>query len=321
MPGYGSHLVKVFLLDDHDIVRRGLRDLLTAATDIQVVGDAGSTQGAAQAILELGADVMLLDLQLQDGTGIEVCRAVRAVSPPVRGLLLTSVSDDEALAASVLAGASGYIVKANRGADIIGAVRRLGGGRSMTDPALAEPVVSRLRSQLDTLSLTEHEREVLGHVLDGRTDARDRRAHRRRRRRRGTRGRHPDRSAHAVVPGPGPPRGRGAARQAPTRLSGRGGAGFGDAPRPGCVSPERGGDGWQDTPALRRREEGIAATGRPGVRSGAAWERMEVSAHCRRRPMSQAVLNSMAATEQRLVAETSAAALAGARRQAERDAR
>ena len=170
MPGYGSHLVKVFLLDDHDIVRRGLRDLLTAATDIQVVGDAGWTRGAAQAILELGADVMLLDLQLQDGTGIEVCRAVRAVNPAIRGLLLTSVNDDEALAASVLAGASGYIVKANQGADIIGAVRRLGGGRSMTDPTLGEPVVSRLRSQLDTLSLTDHEREVLGQVLDGRTD-------------------------------------------------------------------------------------------------------------------------------------------------------
>lgn len=170
MPGYGSHLVKVFLLDDHDIVRRGLRDLLTAATDIQVVGDAGSTRGAAEAILELGADVMLLDLQLQDGTGIEVCRAVRAVNPAVRGLLLTSLNDDEALAASVLAGAGGYIVKANQGADIIGAVRRLGGGRSITDPALVEPVVSRLRSQLATLSLTEHEQQVLGDVLDGRTD-------------------------------------------------------------------------------------------------------------------------------------------------------
>lgn len=170
MPGYGSNLVKVFLLDDHDIVRRGLRDLLTAAPDLQVVGDASSTQGAARSILELGAQVMLLDLQLQDGTGIEVCRAVRAVDPSVRGLLLTSVNDDEALAASVLAGASGYIVKANQGADIIGAVRRVGGGRSIVDPALAEPVVSRLRSRLSELSLSEHEQQVLGLVLDGRTD-------------------------------------------------------------------------------------------------------------------------------------------------------
>jgi two-component system response regulator DevR len=170
MPGYGSNLVKVFLLDDHDIVRRGLRDLLTAAPDLQVVGDASSTRGAARSILELGAQVMLLDLQLQDGTGIEVCRAVRAVDPSVRGLLLTSVNDDEALAASVLAGASGYIVKANQGADIIGAVRRVGGGRSIVDPALAGPVVSRLRTRLSELSLSEHEQQVLGFVLDGRTD-------------------------------------------------------------------------------------------------------------------------------------------------------
>lgn len=170
MPGYGSNLVTVFLLDDHDIVRRGLRDLLTAAPDLQVVGDASSTRGAARSILELGAQVMLLDLQLQDGTGIEVCRAVRAVDPSVRGLLLTSVNDDEALAASVLAGASGYIVKANQGADIIGAIRRVGGGRSIVDPALAQPVVSRLRSRLSELSLGEHEQQVLGFVLDGRTD-------------------------------------------------------------------------------------------------------------------------------------------------------
>jgi two-component system response regulator DevR len=171
MPGYGSNLVKVFLLDDHDIVRRGLRDLLTAAPDLQVVGDASSTRGAARSILELGAQVMLLDLQLQDGTGIEVCRAVRAVDPSVRGLLLTSVNDDEALAASVLAGASGYIVKANQGADIIGAVRRVGVGRSLVDPALAEPVVGRLRTRLSELSLSEHEQQVLGFVLDGRTDS------------------------------------------------------------------------------------------------------------------------------------------------------
>lgn len=170
MPGYGSHLVKVFLLDDHDIVRRGLRDLLTAASDLQVVGDASSTRGAAQAILELGAHVMLLDLQLQDGTGLEVCRAVRAVDPDVHGLLLTSVNEDEALAAALLAGADGYIVKANQGADIIGAVRRLGGGRSMIDPVLSEPVVSRLRARLSARSLTEHERRVLEEVLDGHTD-------------------------------------------------------------------------------------------------------------------------------------------------------
>lgn len=170
MPGYGSTLVTVYLLDDHDIVRRGLRDLLTAARDIQVVGDSGSAVGAAETILELGARVMVLDLQLQDGTGIEVCRAVRAVDPSVHGLLLTSSDEDGALAAAILAGASGYIVKASVGADIIGAVRRLGLGRSTIDPALAESVTARLAARVTDPPLTTEEQRVLADVLGGHTD-------------------------------------------------------------------------------------------------------------------------------------------------------
>ena len=170
MAGYVSNLVKVYLLDDHDIVRRGLRDLLAAARDIQVVGDTNSAQRAARAILDLGANVMVLDLQLQDGTGIEVCREVRAVDPSVRGLLLTSFDEDEALAAAILAGASGYIVKASQGADIIGAVRRLSSGRSMIDPALAEPVIGRLKSQVPIPPLDDHEQQLLAYVLEGLTD-------------------------------------------------------------------------------------------------------------------------------------------------------
>jgi two-component system, NarL family, response regulator DevR len=170
MPGYVSSLVKVYLLDDHDIVRRGLRDLLAAAKDIHVVGDSSSTHDAAQAILELGANVMVLDLQLQDGTGIEVCRSVRAVDPSVRGLLLTSFGEDEALTATILAGAGGYIVKSSHGADIIGAVRRLGEGRSMIDPALAESAIRQLTSQAASPPLTDHEQELLTHVLGGLTN-------------------------------------------------------------------------------------------------------------------------------------------------------
>ena len=113
---------------------------------------------------------MVLDLQLQDGSGIEVCREVRAVDPSVSGLLLTSFDEDEALAAAVLAGAAGYIVKASRGADIIGAVRRLSGGLSMIDPALAEPVIGRLKAQKPIPPLNDHEQQVLAHVLDGLTD-------------------------------------------------------------------------------------------------------------------------------------------------------
>lgn len=170
MPGYVSSLVRVYLLDDHDIVRRGLRDLLAAARDIQVVGDSASTHDAAEAILELGANVMVLDLQLQDGTGVEVCREVRAADPSVHGLLLTSFGEDEALAAAVLAGASGYIVKSSHGADIIGAVRRLGEGRSMLEPALAAHAVEQLRSLVTAPPLTGREREILTHVLEGRTN-------------------------------------------------------------------------------------------------------------------------------------------------------
>jgi DNA-binding NarL/FixJ family response regulator len=114
---------------------------------------------------------MVLDLQLQDGTGIEVCREVRAVDPNVSGLLLTSFDEDEALAAAILAGAGGYIVKASRSADLIGAVRRLSGGRSMIDSALARPVIERLRSQVPIPPLDDHEQRVLGYVLEGLTDS------------------------------------------------------------------------------------------------------------------------------------------------------
>jgi DNA-binding NarL/FixJ family response regulator len=171
VPGYVSNLVRVYLLDDHDLVRRGLRDLLVTAKDIQVVGDSSSARGAAQAILERGANVMVLDLQLKDGTGIEVCREVRAVDPTVTGLLLTAFDQDEALAAAILAGAGGYMVKASPDADIVGAVRRLGAGRSMIDPVSAEPVIAELRAQVPVPPLSDLEEQVLGHVLEGLTNS------------------------------------------------------------------------------------------------------------------------------------------------------
>lgn len=171
MPAYASPLVEVYLLDDHDIVRRGVRDLLVAARDIHVVGESDSTEGAAEAILRVGASVMVLDVNLPDGTGIEVCRQVRAVDPSVSGLLLTSMDADEALAAAILAGASGTILKASHGADIIGAVRRLGGGRPMIDTAMAERVRGQLRTQVSALALGDDEQQVLSDVVEGRTDS------------------------------------------------------------------------------------------------------------------------------------------------------
>jgi two-component system, NarL family, response regulator DevR len=171
MSAYVSPLVEVYLVDDHDLVRRGVRDLLVAARDIHVVGESSSTRGAAEAILRLGASVMVLDVHLQDGTGIEVCRQVRAVDPSVSGLLLTSMDEDEALVAAILAGASGSILKASHGADIIGAVRRLGERRSMIDTAVADRVRAQLHSQLSALGLPDHEQRLLAEVVDGRTDS------------------------------------------------------------------------------------------------------------------------------------------------------
>jgi two-component system, NarL family, response regulator DevR len=173
MDSYVPRYHQVFLLDDHDIVRRGLRDLLVDATDLDVVGDSGSAREAASEILRLDADVMLLDLQLQDGSGIEVCRAVRSVRPSVSGLLLTAAGDDEALAATVLAGAAGYLVKLSRNTDIVGAIRRVRAGTTLLDERLVGRARALLGSIMDSLAppITEHERRILEEIMDGRTNS------------------------------------------------------------------------------------------------------------------------------------------------------
>lgn len=164
---------RVYLLDDHDIVRRGLRDLLAPAKDIHVVGDTGSAQQAVSDILQLDADIMLLDLHLQDGSGIGVCRAVRSVKPSVRGLLLTSSGDEEALAAAVLAGASGYLVKLTRSSDITGTIRKLRSGTSLLDADSVRRATRLLNATMDSLTpaATEQERRILEHIIDGQTDS------------------------------------------------------------------------------------------------------------------------------------------------------
>jgi two-component system response regulator DevR len=169
---YVSKYLRVYLLDDHDIVRQGLRDLLAPSTDILVVGDSGSAKAAAQAIPELSVDVMVLDLRLQDGTGVEVCRAVRAVSPSVKGLLLTSSDDDEALVAAILAGASGYLVKLTRSSDITTAIRKVGAGRPLIDATTAERVGQQLMADAERLEppLDATARRLLAQVVAGLTD-------------------------------------------------------------------------------------------------------------------------------------------------------
>lgn len=173
MPGGSSGWIKVFLLDDHDLVRQGLRDLLAPAREIHVVGEGSSARSAAASILRLGADVMVLDLHLQDGSGVHVCRQVRAVDPSVRGLLVTSADDDEAQSAAVLAGASGVVVKLARTGDVLTAIRRLGAGGTLIDRQVATRVSTslRMRAQLLTPAFTPGQMDALDEVLAGRTDS------------------------------------------------------------------------------------------------------------------------------------------------------
>ena len=162
----------MYLLDDHDIVRQGIRDLLAPARDVLVVGDSGLAQTAAAAILRLGAEVMVLDLQLQDGSGVHVCREVRSTDSSVKGLLVTSADDDDALAAAVLAGASGFVVKLARSSNILGSIRALQAGRTLIDQTLTERASSILRARAQALDprLSDQDRENLEHILAGSTD-------------------------------------------------------------------------------------------------------------------------------------------------------
>lgn len=165
--------VRVFLLDDHEVVRRGLRDLLEAEDDLTVVGEAGTAEEARGRIPATSPDVAVLDVRLPDGDGIEVCREVRAAHPDIACLMLTSFSDDEAVYAAIMAGAAGYVLKQVRGTDLVDAVRRVGRGESLLDPAVTARVLERVRkgSEPDELaSLTPQERRILDLIAEGMTN-------------------------------------------------------------------------------------------------------------------------------------------------------
>lgn len=168
--------VRVYLLDDHELVRRGLRDLLSAEPDIEIVGESGSAVRATQEIVELAPDVAVLDGRLPDGSGIEVCRDVRAANPDVRALILTSYDDDDALFAAIMAGADGYVLKQIAGTDLVDGIRRIAAGQSLLDPSLVSRVMQRLREpqrdpQAEQLAaLTERERHILDLISDGLTN-------------------------------------------------------------------------------------------------------------------------------------------------------
>jgi DNA-binding NarL/FixJ family response regulator len=167
-------VIRVFLLDDHEVVRRGIADLLTQAGDIEIVGQSGSAVEAMHQIPALHPDVAILDGRLPDGSGIDVCREVRSVDPSIKGLILTSYEDDEALFAAIMAGAAGYVLKQVRGSDLLDGVRRVAAGQSLLDPAITARVLERIRSgaqQPDELkALTEQERRILEYVAQGLTN-------------------------------------------------------------------------------------------------------------------------------------------------------
>jgi two-component system, NarL family, response regulator DevR len=166
--------IRVFLLDDHEVVRRGLHDLLESEGDIEIVGEAGTVRDATARIPALRPHVAVLDARLPDGSGIDVCRDVRSVDPTINALILTSYDDDEALFAAILAGAAGYVLKQIGGNDLMDAVRRVAAGQSLIDPSLTARVLDRLRrgpeEPAELAGLTEQERKILALIAEGLTN-------------------------------------------------------------------------------------------------------------------------------------------------------
>jgi two-component system response regulator DevR len=170
--------IRIFLLDDHELVRRGVRDLLWAEDDLVVVGEASTAAEALERIPQTRPEVAVLDVRLGEGrdapTGIEVCRDIRSAHPEVACLMLTSFADDEALFASIMAGASGYVLKQISGNELTTAIRRVAAGESLLDPAVTARVLDRLRNptpEADPLAgLTGQERKILDLISEGMTN-------------------------------------------------------------------------------------------------------------------------------------------------------
>ncbi|WP_228980888.1 response regulator transcription factor [Streptomyces sp. DH12] len=173
----GRGPVRVFLLDDHEVVRRGVHDLLDAEPDLAVVGEAGTAEQALARVPALRPDVAVLDVRLPDGDGVSVCRELRSRMPDLACLMLTSFDDEEALLDAIMAGASGYVLKQITGTDLVSAVRTVASGQSLLDPGATARVMARLRGgdprkdeQAGLAGLTERERDILALVGEGLTN-------------------------------------------------------------------------------------------------------------------------------------------------------
>lgn len=166
--------IRIFLLDDHEVVRRGLADLLGSTPGFEIVGEAGTAEEARTRIIAAKPDVAILDGRLPDGSGIDVCREVRSALPQTYCLILTSYDDQDAVMAAVLAGASGYVLKEVRGSGLIDAIRQVALGRTLIDPGVMEKMINQIRKPKEEdgklASLSDREREVLDLIADGLTN-------------------------------------------------------------------------------------------------------------------------------------------------------
>jgi two-component system response regulator DevR len=166
--------IRVFLLDDHEIVRRGIADLLESESDIDVVGEAGTAAEALRRIPASRPRVAVLDGRLPDGSGVDVCREIRSAHPEIQCLILTSYDDDDAIFAAVMAGAAGYLLKEIRGTSLVDAIRQIAAGNSLLDPSVTGRLMARLRDgkapDAKLGALTERDREILDLIADGLTN-------------------------------------------------------------------------------------------------------------------------------------------------------
>lgn len=163
--------ITVFLVDDHEVVRRGLQDLIESEADIKVIGEASTCAEGLQGILVKRPDVAILDVRLPDGTGIEICRDLRSMAPEIHTLMLTSYADDEALFSAVMAGAQGYLLKDIRSSDLLNSIRRVASGESLLDQAAIDGVRKKLQAGSSAYAmlqdLTEQETRVLELIGEG----------------------------------------------------------------------------------------------------------------------------------------------------------